>query len=86
MERIRNELSLTYLLHGQSALMTKCVAGQILGKLLEIISIYLEIYSLDIEPILEAELNEQMHVCTMPFKGSKERQLIELNEYRSLII
>ena len=44
--------------HGQSTLMTKSVAEQILGKLLEITSIYLENNSLDIEPILEAELTE----------------------------
>ena len=38
MERLENENLLTGLPHGQSTLMTKCVAQQILGNWLEIFS------------------------------------------------
>ena len=47
---------------------------------MEIISTYLEIYSLDVEVITGAELNEPKHFCTILSKDSKEKQLIELNE------
>ena len=46
MERLENELYLTYLSRGQSTLMRKYVAEQILGNCLETFSSYLEIYSL----------------------------------------
>ena len=46
MERLENELSLTYLFRGQSTLMRKYVAEQILGNCLETFSTYLEIYPL----------------------------------------
>ena len=49
MERLENELSLTYLPRGHSTLMRKYVAEQILGTCLETFSTYLEIYSLDVE-------------------------------------
>ena len=86
MERLENELSLTYLPRGQSILMRKCVAEQILGNWLEIISTYMEIYSLDVEIILEVELNDLKQFCIIPFDGSKERQSIEINEYRTLMM
>ena len=86
MERSENELVLTYLPRSQSTLMRKCVAEQILGNWLEIISTYLEIYSLDVEVILEAELNEQKLFCIIPFKRSREKLLVELNECRTLMI
>ena len=72
--------------HGQSILMTKCVAEQILGKMFEIISINLEIYSLDVKVIMKAELNELKHFRNVLFKGSNERQLIELRECRTLMM
>ena len=53
MEQLENELSLTYLIRGQSTLMRKYVAEQILGNCLETFSTYLEIYSLDVEVIME---------------------------------
>ena len=86
MERLENEPSLTYLPRGQSTLMRKYVAEQILGNLLEIISTYMEIYSLDVEIYLEVELNDLKLFCIIPFDGSKERQSIELNECRTLMM
>ena len=80
MERLENELSLIYLPRGQSMLMMKCVAKQSLGNWLEIFSTHLEIYFLDIEVFMEAELNEPKQFCIIPFKGSKEKQSYELNE------
>ena len=71
--------------HGQSTLVTKIVAEQILEKWLEIISIILEIYSLNFEAIMEAELKELKHFCTMPFKDWKEIHLIEYNGCRILM-
>ena len=65
--------------------MRKCVAEQILGNWLETISTYLEIYSLDVEVIMEVELNEQKQFCIIPVKGSREKELIELNECRTLM-
>ena len=35
---------------------------------------------------MEAELSELNHFCIKPFKGSKEKQLIELNDYRTLMM
>ena len=58
MKRVQNEHALTYLQRGQSTLMMRCVAEQILGNLLEILSINRKIYSLDYEAVMEAELNE----------------------------
>ena len=80
MERSKNELTLTYLRRSQSTLMRKCVAEQTLGNRLEIFSIYLEIYSLDVEVTVGAEINELKLFRNVTFKGSKEKQLIELNE------
>ena len=86
MERLENELSLAYVPRGQSTLMRKYVAEQILGNCLETFSTYLEIYSLDVEVIMEVELNELKHFCIIPFEGSKEKQSIELNEFRTLMM
>ena len=35
---------------------------------------------------MEVELNEMKHSCTMPFKGSKERKLIEHNKCWTLMM
>ena len=86
MERLENELSLTYLPCGQSTLMRKYVAEQILGNCLETFSTYLEIYSLDVEVIMEVELNVLKQFCIIPFEGSKEKQSRKLNECRTLTI
>ena len=82
MDRLENEISLTYLLHIQSTLMRKCVREKILANWLEIFLTYLEIYSLDVELIKEVELNEQKHFCIMPFEGSKETQSVGFNEHQ----
>ena len=47
---------------------------------------YLKIQSLDVEVIMEVELNELKNVCIILFKGLREKQLIELNECRTLTI
>ena len=86
MERLKNELSLTYLPRGQSTLMRKYVAEQILGNCRETFSTYLEIYSLDVEVIMEVELNVLKQFCVIPVKGSREKELVELNECRTLMI
>ena len=86
MEQLENELSLTYLPRSHSTLMRKYVAEQILGNCLETLSTYLEIYSLDVEVVMEVELNELKQFCIIPFDGSKERQSIELNECRALMM
>ena len=62
--------------------MRKYVAEQILGNCLETFSTYLEIYSSDVEVIMEVLLNKQKHFCIMAFEGSKETQSVELNEYQ----
>ena len=85
MEKLLNELALTYLQHCQSTLMMKWVAQQVLRKWPEIFSTFLEIYSLDVEVIMGAEINELKHLRNVTFKGAKEKQLIELNECRTLI-
>ena len=46
----------------------------------------MEIYSLDDEVIMGAEINELNHFRVGPCKGSKGKQLIELNEYRTLMV
>ena len=79
-ERLGNEFTLTYIPRGQSTLMTNCVAEQILGKWLGIVSTNLNIYSLDIEAIMEVELNDLKNFCIIPFESSKEKKLIELNQ------
>ena len=71
MERLENELSLTYLPRGHSTLMRKYVAEQILGNCLETFSTYLEIYSLDVEVIMEVELNVLKHFCIIPVQEKK---------------
>ena len=86
MEQLENELSLTYLPRGQSTLMRKYVAEQILGNYLETFSTYLEIYSLDVEVIMEVELNVLKQFCIIRIKGSREKELVELNECRTLMI
>ena len=79
MERLENEINLTYLLHSQSTLMRKYVTEKILANRLEIFLPYLEIYSLDVELIMEVELIGQKHFVSC-LLGSKETQLVELNE------
>ena len=66
--------------------MTECVAEQILGNWLKTFLTYLEIYCLDVEVMMEVELNELKHFCITPFEGSKEKQSIELNECRTLMM
>ena len=86
MEQLENELSLTYLPRGQSTLMRKYVAEQILGNCLETFLTYLEIYSLDVEVIMEVELNVLKQLCIIPVKGSRKKELVELNECWTLTI
>ena len=86
MEHLENELNLTYLPHGQSTFMMKCVTQQTLAKWLKTFLIYMEIYSLDVEDIMEVELNEVKNFGIIPFKGSKETQSIELQECRTLMM
>ena len=86
MERLENELSLTYHPRGQSTLMRNNAAEQILGNCLETFSTYLEIYSLDVEVIMEVELNVLKQFCIIPFEGSKEKQSRKLNECRTLMM
>ena len=83
MERLENELSLTYLPRGQSTLMRKYVAEQILGNCMETFSTHLEIFSLDVEVIMEVELNVLKQFCIIPVKGSREKELVEHNECRT---
>ena len=80
MERLENELSLTDFPRSQSILMTECVAEQFFGNCLETFSTYLEIYSLDVEIIMEVELNVLKQFCIIPVEGSREKELVELNE------
>ena len=86
MERLENELSFTYLPCGQSSLIREYVAEQILGNCLETFSTYLEIYSLAVEVVMEVELNELKQICIIPVKGSREKELVELNECWTLTI
>ena len=86
MERLENELSLTYLPCGQSTLMRKYVAEQILGNCMETFSTHLEIFSLDVEVIMQVELNVLKQFCIIPFEGSKEKQSRKLNECRTLMM
>ena len=85
MERLENELSLTYLPCGQSTLMRKYVAEQILGNCMETFSTHLEIFSLDVEVIMEVELNVLKQFCIIPVKGSREKELVEHNKCRTLM-
>ena len=85
MERLENELSLTYLPRGQSTLMRKYVAEQILGNCMETFSTHLEIFSLDVEVIMEVELNVLKQFCIIPVKGSREKELVEHNKCRTLM-
>ena len=66
--------------------MRKCVAEQSLRNWLEIFSTYVEIYSLEVELSMGAEINELKHFRNVTCKGSKEKQLIELNECRTLMM
>ena len=85
MERLENELSLTYLPCGQSTLMRKYVAEQILGNCMETFSTHLEIFSLDVEVIMEVELNGLKQFCIIPVEGSREKELVEHNKCRTLM-
>ena len=84
-ERLENELSLTYLPRGQSTSMKKYVPEQILGNCLETFSTHLEILSLDVEVIMEVELNVLKQFCIIPVKGSREKELVEHNKCRTLM-
>ena len=55
MGRLENEFCLICPPHGQSILMKKCVAEQILENWLRTFLTYLEFYSLDVDAIMEAE-------------------------------
>ena len=85
-ERFEDKLSLTCLPRGQSMLKTKCVAEQFLRNRLEKFSSYEAIYSSDIEVTKEADLTELNHFCIIPFKGSKGKQSIDLNDFRTSMI
>ena len=86
MERLENELSLTYLPRVHSTLMRKYVAEQILGNCMETFSTHLEIFSLDVEVIMEVELNVLKQFCIIPVKGSREKELVEHNKCRTLMM
>ena len=86
MERLENEHSLTYLPRGQSTLMRKYVAEQNLGSCLETFSTHLEIFSLDVEVIMEVELNVLKQFCIIPVKGSREKELVKHNKCRTSTI
>ena len=85
MKRLENELSLTYLPRRQSTLMRKYVAEQILGNCMETFSTHLEIFSLDVEVIMEVELNVLKQFCIIPVKSSREKELVEHNKCRTLM-
>ena len=85
MERLENELSLTYLPCGQSTLMRKYVAEQILGNCMETFSTHLEFFFLDVEVFMEVELNVLKQFCIIPVKGSREKELVEHNKCRTLM-
>ena len=72
--------------HGQSILMRKCVAEQILENWLKSFLTYLEIYSLDADANLKAELNELKQIYITDFKGSREKQLVELKDCWTLMM
>ena len=82
MKRLANELALTRHHRSQSTWMRKCVTENILANWLEIFLTYLEIYSLDVEVIMEVEQIELKHFGKVLFEGSKELQSVELNEYQ----
>ena len=86
MKRLENQFCLIYFSRSRSTLMRKCVAEQILANWLKTFLTYLEIYSLDVEVIMEVELNELKHFGSVLFEGSQEKQLIELSECRTLVM
>ena len=86
MEQLENELSLTYLPCGQSTLMRKYVAEQILANCMETFSTHLEIFSLDVEVIMEVELNVLKQFCIIPVKSLREKELVEHNKCRTMKI
>ena len=65
--------------------MRKYVAEQILGNCMETFSTLLEIFSLDVEVIMEVELNVLKQFCIIPVKGSREKELVEYNKCRTLM-
>ena len=86
MKQLENQFCLIYFPRSHSTLMRKCVAEQILANWLKTFLTYLEIYSLDVEVIMEVELNELKHFGSVLFEGSQEKQLIELSECRTLVM
>ena len=86
MEGSENETVLAFLTRGQSTLMMTCVAKQPLRNWRKIFSTYPEIYTLDDEVIMEAELYELKHFYNVLFKSPKGKQLIELKKRRTLMM
>ena len=86
MEKSDNKLALTYLSRCQSMLKLKCVAEHLFRNCLETFSTYLEVNVLNVEVIMEAELHELKQYRDAFFKGSKGKQLIEFNEYWTLMM
>ena len=86
MGQLENELCLKCFPHGQSTLVRKFVAEQILENWLKTFLTYVENYSLDVDTIMEAELNELKHFGNVPFKGSKERESIDCTECWTLLM
>ena len=86
MKRLENQFCLIYVPRSHSTLMRKCAAEQILANCMETFSTHLEIFSLDVEVIMEVELNVLKQFCIIPVKGSREKELVEHNECRTLTI
>ena len=86
MLRLENEFCLTCLRRGRSTLKRNCVAEQILENWLKTFLTYLEIYSLDVDAIIEAKLNELKHFGNVSFNDSEERNSIERNECWTLLM
>ena len=86
MKRLENQFCLIYVPRNHSTLMRKCAAEQILANCMETFSTHLEIFSLDVEVIMEVESNVLKQFCIIPVKGSREKELVEHNECRTLTI
>ena len=86
MGRLENEFCLTCLPHGESVLLRKCLAEQTLGNWLKTFSTHLEIYSSDVDPIMEAKVKRLKHLGNVPFKGSREGKSIERNQCWTLLM
>ena len=71
MKRLENQFCLIYLPGSHATSMRKCVAEQIIANWPTFLA-YLEIYSLDVEVIMEVELNELKHLGNILFGGSQK--------------